>query len=79
MGRQEPGAVVLRRVRRLQACSKPEHRANWFRDFGEVLAENRIGWAVWGWDEGFGLDRKMVNGKPVVDTVVAQALGLKTA
>ena len=60
------------------ARSKPEHRANWFRDFGEVLAENRIGWAVWGWDEGFGLNRRMVNGKPVVDTVVAQALGLKT-
>lgn len=59
------------------ARSKPEHRANWFRDFGEVLAENRIGWAVWGWDEGFGLARKMVDGKPVVDHVVAQALGLK--
>lgn len=57
--------------------AKPEHRSNWFRDFGEVLAENRIGWAVWGWDEGFGLARKMVDGKPVVDTVVARALGLK--
>jgi len=56
--------------------SKPEHRANWFRDFGEVLAENHIGWAVWGWDEGFGLDRKKVDGKPVVDAVVAKALGL---
>jgi len=60
------------------AHCQPEHRANWFHDFGEVLAENRIGWAVWGWDEGFGLRRKMVNGKPVVDAVVAQALGLKT-
>jgi aryl-phospho-beta-D-glucosidase BglC (GH1 family) len=60
------------------ARSKPEHRANWFRDFGEVLAENHIGWAVWGWDEGFGLARKMVNGNPVVDTVVAKALGLKS-
>lgn len=57
--------------------SKPEHRANWFRDFGQVLAENRIGWAVWGWDEGFGLNRKLVDGKPVVDPVVTQALGLK--
>ena len=57
--------------------SKPEHRANWFRDFGQVLAENKIGWSVWGWDEGFGLDRKMVGGKPVVDLVVAKALGLK--
>jgi aryl-phospho-beta-D-glucosidase BglC (GH1 family) len=61
------------------ARSKPEHRANWFRDFGQVLAENRIGWAVWGWDEGFGLSRKIVDGKPVVDPVVAKALGLKTA
>lgn len=60
------------------AHSRPEHRANWFRDFGEVLAENRIGWAVWGWDEGFGLARRKVDGKPVVDSVVAQALGLKT-
>ncbi len=59
--------------------SKPEHRANCFRNFGEVLAENRIGWAVWGWDEGFGLNRKKVDGKPVVNSVVAKALGLKTS
>jgi len=59
--------------------AKPEHRANWFRDFGEVLAANKIGWAVWGWDEGFGLNRRRVDGKPVVDAVVARALGLKTA
>jgi aryl-phospho-beta-D-glucosidase BglC (GH1 family) len=57
--------------------AKPEHRANWFRDFGEVLAAQRIGWAVWGWDEGFGLNRRQVNGQPVVDAVVARALGLK--
>jgi len=58
--------------------AKPEHRANWFRDFGAVLAEHRIGWAVWGWDEGFGLGRRYVNDKPVVDSVVANALGLKS-
>jgi endoglucanase len=57
--------------------AKPEHRANWFRDFGQVLAENKIGWSVWGWDEGFGLDRQMKNGLPVVDKVVAKALGLR--
>ncbi len=61
------------------ANSKPEHRANWFRDFGEVLAENRIGWAVWGWDEGFGLNRKMIDGKPVVDSVVARGAGAQDA
>ena len=59
--------------------AKPEHRANWFRDFGQVLAENKIGWGVWGWDEGFGLNRKQVDGQPVVDAVVARALGLKPA
>lgn len=57
--------------------AKPEHRANWFRDFGEVLAENKIGWAVWGWDEGFGLNRRKVDGRAMVDPVVVQALGLK--
>jgi hypothetical protein len=48
-----------------------------FRDFGAVLAKNKIGWAVWGWDEGFRLSRRTVDGKPVVDTVVAETLGLK--
>lgn len=57
--------------------SKAEHRANWFRDFGTVLAENSIGYAVWGWDEGFGLNRQYVNGKPKLDETVAKALGLK--
>lgn len=57
--------------------AQPEHRANWFRDLGAVLKEHRIGWAVWGWDEGFGLNRRLENGKPVVDAVVAQALGLR--
>ena len=56
--------------------ARPEHRASWFRDFGQVLAENRIGWAVWGWDEGFGLNRKYVNGTPEIDRTVATSLGL---
>jgi aryl-phospho-beta-D-glucosidase BglC (GH1 family) len=56
--------------------AKAEHRANWFRDFGQVLAENQIGWAVWGWDEGFGLSRRYVEGKLQVDPTVAAALGL---
>ena len=59
--------------------ARPEHRANWFRDFGQVLAENQIGWAVWGWDEGFGLNRKKVAGKIEVDGTVAQSLGLRVA
>ncbi|AIE84229.1 glycoside hydrolase family protein [Fimbriimonas ginsengisoli Gsoil 348] len=57
-------------------AAKPEHRANWFRDFGSVLKQNRVGWASWGWDEGFGFDRHRVGGKIVVDPVVAKALGM---
>lgn len=56
--------------------AKPEHRANWFQDFGQVLAEKKIGWAVWGWDEGFGLNRRINDGRPMIDPVVAKALGL---
>jgi len=54
-----------------------EHRAAWFRDFGQVLAENRIGWAVWGWDEGFGLNRRKAGSQLIVDPVVVEALGLR--
>lgn len=57
--------------------ARPEHRAQWFRDVGQILARHRVGWAVWGWDEGFGLARRWVEGRPVVDEVVAQALGLR--
>jgi hypothetical protein len=59
--------------------AKPEHRAAWFRDFGGVLSENKVGWAVWGWDEGFGLARQKKDGKIQYDGVVAEALGLKRA
>ncbi len=59
--------------------ARAEHRANWFRDFGQVLAAHKIGWAVWGWDEGFGLNRRRVDGQPVMDRVVAEALGLNPA
>lgn len=57
--------------------ARPEHRAQWFRDVGQILARHKVGWAVWGWDEGFGLARQWVNGRPVVDETVARALGLQ--
>lgn len=57
--------------------ARPEHRARWFRDVGRILRTHDLGWAVWGWDEGFGLARQHVEGRPVVDPVVAEALGLQ--
>lgn len=56
--------------------SPPESRKNWFRDFASVLKESKVGWAVWGWDDGFGFGRKIVDGKPVIDMVPVEALGL---
>lgn len=57
--------------------ARPEHRLQWFRDFGQILRAHPVGWAVWGWDEGFGLARRFVEGRPVVDGSVAEALGLQ--
>jgi hypothetical protein len=59
--------------------AQADHRANWFRDFGQVLAGAGVGWSAWGWDEGFGLNRSYEDGKPVVDRIVAEALGLTVA
>jgi len=41
------GAIREERGKQLEAAVA-EHRANWLRDFGEILAANRIGWAVSG-------------------------------
>jgi len=54
-----------------------DSRARWFADFGSILGENRVGWASWGWDEGFGINRGHKDGKIVVDEIVAKSLGLK--
>ncbi|MDR3689191.1 MAG: cellulase family glycosylhydrolase [Fimbriimonas sp.] len=57
--------------------SLPEHRANWFRDFGGVLRQFHIGWSSWGWDDAFGLNRKKDGDKLTVDPIVVKSLGLK--
>jgi len=57
--------------------SPPASRANWFRDFGGVLRQFKIGWASWGWDDRFGLFRKIEGDKIAVDPIVAESLGLK--
>ncbi len=76
-GRQNGVPLYCGEFGALPLFARPEHRANWFRDFGAVLAEQKIGWAVWGWDEGFGLNRRKSGDRLSVDRVVAEALGLK--
>lgn len=59
--------------------SPPESRRNWFHDFASVLKVSSVGYAVWGWDDGFGFGRRIENGKPVIDPVPGEALGLVEA
>jgi endoglucanase len=49
----------------------------WFRDVRTAFERHGIGWAVWSYDEELGLDRKLVDGRPVIDIDVARALGFK--
>ncbi len=55
----------------------PESRRNWFRDYASVLKESAVGYSVWGWDDVFGFGRRLEGGRVVIDTVPAEALGLK--
>jgi hypothetical protein len=55
----------------------PESRKAWFRDFASLLAESGVGYAVWGWDDGFGFGRRHENGRPLIDLVPVDALGLR--
>ncbi|MGC8666989.1 MAG: glycoside hydrolase family 5 protein [Chthonomonadales bacterium] len=52
-------------------------RRNWFRDFASALRASGIGYAAWGWDDVFSFGRRLVGGKPVIDTVPIEPLGLK--
>jgi hypothetical protein len=54
----------------------PESRKKWYADFASVLKESKTGWAVWGWDDGFGFNRKHDGNKLILDPVPVKALGL---
>ena len=52
-----------------------DSRARWLHD-ARILAENYgIGWAIWGYDDCFGLDRKWRDGRLVVDERVRAVMG----
>ena len=55
----------------------PESRKNWFRDFASVLKESGVGWSIWGWDDGFGFGRRLINGKPQINPVPLESSGLQ--
>ena len=54
-----------------------DDRAKWIADVRKAAESFNIGWSVWGYDECFGLQRKLLaDGKVKIDTDVAKALGL---
>jgi endoglucanase len=62
-----------------KAYAPRQSRLNYIKDIRMVLEANKIGWAMWEYDEGFGLiDYPGGNrNNPVMDNDVATALGLK--
>jgi len=55
-------------------ATPPEDRMVWFNDISGAFNEFGIGWAVWGYDEVFGLNRRQKNGTTVYDDRVAAVL-----
>ncbi len=54
-----------------------DSRAKWIADVRKAAESFKIGWAVWGYDECFGLQRKpQSDGSIKLDMSVVQALGL---
>jgi endoglucanase len=55
-----------------------EDRLRWIEDVRKTAEKYNIAWSLWGYDECFGLQRRVeANGKIILDEGVAKALGLK--
>ncbi len=54
----------------------PSARVAWIRDTASAADALGIGWALWGYDDCFGLGRKREGERTVIDAPVARALGL---
>lgn len=53
-----------------------DSRTRWLRDARSLAEKYGIGWAIWGYDDCFGLDRKWRDGRLVVDEEARAVLGL---
>ena|SRR5712692_7544952 len=62
-------------------CTAPKQdRLVWIRDARVELERRGIGWALWGWDDCFGLNaHRQADGRLVLDADVLEALGLATS
>lgn len=55
----------------------PSARVAWIRDTASAADALGIGWALWGYDDCFGLGRRREGDRTLIDAPVAQALGLR--
>jgi aryl-phospho-beta-D-glucosidase BglC (GH1 family) len=68
-------AVICTEFGVLRDYAPPADRARWIEDVRSILEADGIGWAMWEYDQGFGLARR--SGSTVsIDAEVAKALGL---
>jgi aryl-phospho-beta-D-glucosidase BglC (GH1 family) len=56
-----------------------EARVRWLRDVRTALEKRGIGWTMWEYAGGFGLNLRDVGKPPLADAAVADALGLQHA
>jgi hypothetical protein len=60
----------------LRDFADPGDRAVWIRDVRTSLERHNISWAMWDYDENFGVASKK-DGKAVLDENILKALGLR--
>ncbi len=54
-----------------------DDRSQWIADVSAAAQSLNIGWGLWGYDECFGMKRKLRQGNIVLDKDVVRVLGLK--
>jgi hypothetical protein len=75
--RQHEARIICTEFGTYSTYAPAPDRARWVHDTRVALEKFNIGWSMWEYDDSFGLVRR-VNGQPVVDTAIAQALGVKS-
>lgn len=56
--------------------AEPKSRARWIGEVREIFEGHGIGWALWEYDEGYGMAARDANGQVQFDAAILAALGL---
>lgn len=76
-GRQHGVRLTCNEFGAYKPYTVPADRAQWIRDVRTLLEQYQIGWAMWDYDDSFGLVERQ-NGQITVDETIAGALGLRS-